>query len=107
MESITLKVQPQVLVSKSMELNSEKGNLSVIMDEAKSKMASLTGTWRSVSSDEFQARFRQVHADIDGMLAVVAEYSKDLNDAASAYERSEQSTKTVVQTTSTGGVFNN
>jgi WXG100 family type VII secretion target len=107
MENITLKVRPQVLVAKSGELNAEKGAIGGMMDEVKAKMASLSGTWRSISSDEYQTRFRQVHADIDGMLATVAEYVKDLNDAANVYDKTEQTAKTVVQASSTGGVFNN
>ena len=107
MEGIQLKVNPQVLIAKSGELNSEKMAISGIMEEVKSKMASLTGTWRSASSDEYQARFRQVHADIEGMLAVVAEYVKDLNEAAGIYERREQEVVNKAQALPTGGVFNN
>jgi len=107
MENMTLRVRPQVLMAKANELTSERNSLSSMMEDVKGKLASLTGTWQSVASDEFQARFRQVHNDIEGMLAVVAEYAKDLNDAAVVYERAEQTVKSTVQTTSTGGVFNN
>ena len=105
MESIILNVRPQVLIAKAGELNSEKGNVSAIMDEAKAKMASLTGTWRSAASDEYQLRFRQTYEDIDGMLAVVAEYVHDLNEAANLYTSAENAARTAAQGLPTGGVF--
>lgn len=107
MDNIQLKVTPQVLVARSNDLNAEKQTLSGIMEEIKGKMASLTGTWRSASSDEFQSRFRQVHNDIEGMLAVVMEYVKDLNESAGIYERGEMDVVNKAQALQTGGVFNN
>lgn len=107
MDAITLKVTPQVLVAKSSELSAEKNQISAIMEEAKMKMAGLTGTWQSQASDEFQSRFRQIHGDIDEMLNAVAEYVKDLSEAGAVYERAEQAVKTTVQSTQLGGVFKN
>ena len=105
MENITLRVRPEVLVAKANELDAEKGTVSGIMEEAKSKMASLTGTWRSSASDEYQLRFRQVHTDIDGMLATVTEYVRDLTEAASLYTAAERTATDASQGLPTSGVF--
>lgn len=107
MEVTNIKVSPQVLVAKAGELNSEKLQISGIMDEIKAKMASLPGTWQSGSSDEYQARFRQVHTDIEGMLAVVAEYVRGLNEVAAIFEKGETHNVNTAQALSTGGVFIN
>ena len=106
MENITLNVRPDVMVAKANELDAEKGTVSAIMEEAKSKMASLTGVWRSSASDEYQARFRQVHSDIDGMLATVTEYVRSLTEAAGIYRTAEQAAKSASEGLQTGGIFN-
>ena len=105
MENITLNVRPQVLTAKAGELNAEKSAVNALMEEAKSKMAALTGTWRSAASDEYQTRFRQVHNDIEGMLAVIAEYAHDLTEAANLYTTAEQSATSTAQGLPTSGVF--
>ena len=106
MESITLLVRPEVLVAKANELDAEKATLSAIMEGAKSKMASLTGVWKSSASDEYQTRFRQVHSDIDGMLATVAEYARDLIESAGLYTTAERAATDVSQGLPTSGIFN-
>jgi len=106
MENITFNVRPEVLISKATELDAEKGLVSAIMEDAKSKMASLTGVWRSTASDEYQIRFRQVHSDIDGMLATVTEYVRDLTEAANLYTTAERAVTGASQGLPTSGIFN-
>ena len=105
MENITLNVRPEVLVAKANELDAEKASVGAVMEEAKTKMASLTGVWRSASSDEYQMRFRQVHSDIDGMLATVTEYVRDLTESASLYTTMERAAVDASQGLPTSGVF--
>jgi len=105
MENITLNVRPQVLVAKANELDAEKGTVNGLMEEAKSKMASLTGVWRSSAADEYQTHFRQVHTDIEGMLATVTEYVRDLTEAASLYTTAERTATDASQGLPTSGVF--
>ena len=105
MENITLNVRPEVLVAKANELDAEKASVGAIMEDAKSKMASLTGVWRSSASDEYQTRFRQVHSDIDGMLATVTEYVRDLAESASLYTNAERAATDASQGLPTSGVF--
>ena len=105
MENITLSVRPEVLMAKASELDAEKGTVSAIMEEAKSKMASLTGVWRSSASDEYQLRFRQVHSDIDGMLATITEYVRNLMESAGLYSTMERSATDVSQGLPTSGIF--
>jgi len=105
MENITLKVRPEVLVAKANELDAEKATVSAIMEEAKTKMSSLTSVWRSSASDEYQMRFRQVHSDIDGMLATVTEYVRSLTEAAGLYTNMERTATDASQGLPTSGIF--
>jgi len=106
MENITLNVRPEMLIAKANELDAEKSIVSSIMEEAKSKIASLTGVWRSSASDEYQVRFRQVHMDIDNMLSTVTEYVRDLTETANLYTNAERTARDASQSLPTSGVFN-
>ena len=102
---IILKVQPDVLLSKSGELSNEKNTIISLMDQAKSEINSLTGVWKSEASDEFQARFKQVYDDIDNMLAIVSEYISDLNEVPNVYTTAEKAAKSAAEGLPTDGVF--
>ena len=102
---IILKVQPDVLVSKSGELSAEKAAVIGLMDEAKAEITSLAGIWKSEASDEYQSRFKQVYDDIDNMLAIVSEYIGDLSEAASVYSTAEKAAKAAAEGLPTDGVF--
>ena len=102
---IILKVQPEVLVSKAGELSNEKTAVMGFMDQAKTEVSSLTGTWISEASDEFQNRFKQVYDDIDNMLAIVSEYISDLNESANIYTTAEKAAKSAAEGLPTDGVF--
>ena len=105
MESITLNVSPEVLFAKANELDAEKALVGSIMEEAKSKMASLTGVWQSSASDEYQIRFRQVHSEIDSMLATITEYVRSLTETAGLYTDAERAAANAAQELPTSGVF--
>jgi len=102
---ITLKVQPDVLISKAGELGNEKSSVMNLMDQAKSDINSLTGVWKSEAADEFQNRFKQVYDDIDNMLAIVSEHISDLNEVANVYSTAEKSAKSIAEGLPTDGVF--
>lgn len=102
---ITLKVQPDVLIAKAGELSTEKTNVISLMDQAKSEINSLVGSWKSEASDEYQGRFKQVYDDIENMLAIVSEYIGDLNEVANIYQTAEKTAKNVAEGLPTDGVF--
>ncbi|HQK34912.1 MAG TPA: WXG100 family type VII secretion target [Spirochaetales bacterium] len=102
---ITLKVQPDVLIAKAGELAAEKNTISGLMEQAKSDINSLAGSWRSEASDEYQGRFRQVYDDIENMLAIVTEYISDLNEVANVYSTAERAAKNAAEGLPTEGVF--
>jgi len=105
MDSITLSVRPEVLLAKANELDAEKRLVSAIMEEAISKMASLTGVWQSSASDEYQIRFRQIHSDIEGMLGTVSQYVRALTEMAGLYSDAERAAINTSQQLPTSGVF--
>lgn len=103
--SITLKVQPDVLINKAGELSTEKTIIMALMDQAKSDVSSLVGVWKSEAADEYQNRFKQVYDDIENMLAIVTEYIGDLNEVAGIYSAAEKAAKSAAEGLPTDGVF--
>ena len=102
---ITLKVQPDVLISKAGELTNEKGTVLGLMDQAKSSITSLTGTWKSDASETYQGKFRQIYTDIDNMLAIIAEYANSLTKIAEEYRTGESTARSVADGLPVSGVF--
>jgi len=84
-----LRVEPDVLISKSSEMANIRSQTSSIMEEIKSQMASLTGAWEGEAASAFQAQFNKTHADIESMLKIVDEYSADLSDIGQTYKTAE------------------
>lgn len=102
---ITLKVEPSVLITKAGELSNEKTTIVGLMEQAKTEITSLVGSWKSEASDEYQARFKQIYDDIDNMLAIVSEYISDLNEVANVYGTAEKAAKSAAEGLPTDGVF--
>jgi WXG100 family type VII secretion target len=102
---VILNVKPDVLVAKAGEITSEKGTVMGLMDEAKSNIASLAGTWKSEAADEFQRRFKELYADIDALLAILTEYISDLTEAADIYKNAETAAKSAAEGLPTAGIM--
>ena len=85
-----LKVDAQVVLSKSGEMKTIRGTLSNIMEEVKTKVNSLANTWESEASSTFQSQFTKIHKDIQEMLYIVDEYTHDLDEVAQNYISTEQ-----------------
>ena len=102
---ITLRVDPNVLNSKADEMNGQKTTIMQIMDQAKTEITSLTGTWKSAASDEFQNRFKQIYDDIDNMLAITSEHISDIKEAAQNYTQAEAAAKSAAEGLPTDGVM--
>lgn len=102
---ITLKVQPEVLTTKADEIAVEKNTIVGLMDQVKSEIGSLAGTWTSNASEEFQAKFKQLYDDMDNVFVILTEYINDLKQAAEVYVEGEQKVRNVVDSLPIDGVF--
>jgi WXG100 family type VII secretion target len=85
-----LKVDPQVVLSKSGDMKNIRSSLSTIMQQSEDKIHSLTNTWESEASTAFQTQFGKIHKDIEEMLHIVDEYTRDLDEIAQNYTTAEQ-----------------
>lgn len=85
-----LKVDPQVVLSKSGDMKNIRTNLSSIMQQLEDKIRSLTNTWESEASTAYQTQFGKIHKDIEEMLHIVDEYTRDLDEIAQNYMTAEQ-----------------
>ena len=101
---ITLRVDPNVLSAKADEMDGQKSTIIQVMDQAKTELTSLTGTWKSEASDEFQNRFKQIYDDIDNMLAIASEHISDIKEAAQIYTQAESAAKNAAEGLPTDGV---
>jgi len=99
-----LRVDAQVVLSKSGEMKNIRTSLSGIMQQMKDKVQSLTNTWESDASTAYQTQFNKTHKDIEEMLHIVDEYTRDLDEIAENYLETE---RRVEQTSSAlpGDVF--
>jgi WXG100 family type VII secretion target len=101
---IILKVDPSVLEAKAGEMDTSKGTILQVMDNAKTEIKSLTGTWKSEAADEFQNRFNQIYDDIDNMLAIATEHVNDIREASQIYSQAEAAVKSSLEGLPTDGV---
>ena len=103
--NIILKVQPEALSTKSNELNVEKNNILTTLEQVKTEMTSLVGTWKSPASDEFQVRFKQLYDDMENVIAIISEHVNDLNEASGIYASAESAAKSAAEALPVDGVF--
>ena len=85
-----LKVDAQVVLGKSSEMKNIRNTLSGTMQQMEEKVHSLTNTWESDASTAFQTQFNKIHKDIEEMLHIVDEYTRDLDEIAQNYITTEQ-----------------
>jgi len=85
-----LKVDAQVVLSKSGDMKNIRTSLGVIMDQVQTKVRSLTNTWESEASTAYQNQFGKIIKDIEEMLHIVDEYTHDLDEIAQNYITTEQ-----------------
>ena len=88
--SAELRVNAQTLMSKSGDMKSIRGRLSNIMQDMKSRFQSLNQSWDSEASATYLAQFNKTHKDIEEMLNIVDEYTRDLDEVAQGYIKTEQ-----------------
>ncbi len=99
-----LKAQPQEIVSKAQEMKSIRGQLTGLMEAVKTEISGLNTTWQSEAASTYQAKFGQVHDDIEMMLNIVDEYSGDLMEIAQIYQKAESEVEST-SSTLPGDVF--
>ena len=88
--SAELRVDPQVIISKSGDMKSIRARLSSIMQDMKTRFQSLNTSWDSEAASAYQAQFNRIHKDIEEMLNIVDEYTHDLDEVAQIYTRLER-----------------
>ena len=102
---ISLRVDPQVLCNKADDMAKQRTAIINIIEQAKSDILSLPGTWKSSASDEFQNRFRQIYDDIDNMLAIISEHIHDIKEAAQIYSQAESAARAAAEGLPIDGVM--
>ena len=88
--SAVLKADSQVILTKSNEMKTIRTRLSSIMQDIKAKFQSLNTSWESEASTAYQTQFNKIHKDIEEMLNIVDEYTRDLDEVAQTYITTEK-----------------
>jgi len=99
-----LRVNAQTLLSKSGDMKSIRARLSNIMNEMKAKFQSLNTSWESDASAAYQTQFNKIHKDIEEMLNIVDEYTRDLDEIGQGYITTERKLEEI-SSTLPGNVF--
>ena len=85
-----LKVDAQIVLNKSGDMKNTRSTLANIMQMLQDKIHSLTNTWESEASTAYQTQFNKIIKDIEEMLHIVDEYTRDLDEVAQNYLSVEQ-----------------
>jgi len=88
-----LMAQGQEILNKSNNMKSTRTRLSGIMQDMKAKFASLNTSWDTDASSTYQTQFNRVHKDIEEVLNIVDEYTRDLDDVGNEYIATERRVK--------------
>jgi WXG100 family type VII secretion target len=99
-----LRANPQEILGKSGEMKSVRTRLSSIMQDMKGRFQALNSSWESEASAAFQAQFTKIHKDIEEMLNIVDEYTRDLDEVAQTYISTERKLEDIA-TSLPGDVF--
>jgi len=103
--AISLKVKPEVLISKAGELSANQKETAALIEQAREELASVAGIWKSAASDEYQNRFKKIYDDIENMFTILSGHINELNEAAGVYSAAEKTAMTTAEGLPTDGVF--
>jgi len=85
-----LRVDSQIVLNKSADMKNIRARLSNIMQDMKARFQALNTSWDSEASAAYQAQFNKIHRDIEEMLNIVDEYTRDLDEIAHNYIATER-----------------
>ncbi len=88
MEGI-LKVSPEQLVSTASEFSGKGTQIGNLTTEMTNRVSALAGSWEGEAATAYINKFNGLQDDIQKMIAMVQEHSKDLNEMAEIYRSAE------------------
>ena len=89
MEGI-LNVKPEQLIQSAGEFSSEATTISNLTTEMTNMVVGLTSVWEGEASTAYITKFKGLEGDIQKMIRMIQEHSKDLEDMARNYMDTEQ-----------------
>lgn len=85
-----LRVEYTVVISKSNDMQDNKGRMEQTMERIDQIITGLKPVWEGQASELFQAKYTVLHTSIERMLRVAQEYSTDLGEIAETYRSAEE-----------------
>lgn len=85
-----LKVQPEQLIQASSEFRTKGQRIGTLLDQMMNLVTNLTSVWEGDAGNAYITKFKGLQDDIQLVLRMVDEHSRDLNDMATEYKNAEQ-----------------
>jgi uncharacterized protein YukE len=101
--AVTLRVDPQVLINVSSDMNTQKTTMVRVIDDAKAKIDSLAASYVGTSADALYSRFKQTYDDAEKVVATISEHISDLNAVGLAFQKAISDAKIEAEAAKTGG----
>ena len=84
-----IKVSPEKLRATASEFDSLGGNVRNLPSQMMTTVTGLGAQWQGEAATAYINKFKGLEDDIQRMCNMITEHSRDLQDMAAAYERSD------------------
>lgn len=88
MEGI-IKVSPQLLTSTASEFENQGGIISNLTSEMMNLITGMSATWEGEAATAYITKFKGLEDDIQKMIRMVQEHSRDLQEMAQIYVQAD------------------
>lgn len=88
MEGI-IKVSPQLLTSTASEFENQGGIISNLTAEMMNLITGMSATWEGEAATAYITKFKGLEDDIQKMIRMVQEHSRDLQEMAQIYVQAD------------------
>lgn len=85
----TLRVTPEQLEAAAGEFSEKGTTVGNLTSQMTQLVEGLTSVWEGEAATAYTTKFRQLDDDIQKMIRMVQEHSKDLNEMARVYREAE------------------
>lgn len=104
MGSVTLKVDPEVLKSKSDAFLTKRNAIYDLLENAKKQVKTLPSTWNGNESEKLQDRFNQVYDDMSRVSDRIQEHVDDLRRIGEEFATAASQVAATIEKLPTDGV---
>ena len=94
----TIKVSPQVLINTASQFQNQASCINSVTGEMVNMIIGLSSAWEGEAANTYINKFKGLQDDIQRIVRMVQEHSKDLQDMARVYEDAEKQSQDLAST---------